>query len=64
MLQPQDMQLALRRRLRLPVPFRSSRCGPPGWRAHVDALDAYGDHALACPRADLLERRANEHGCE
>ena len=51
-LPPQAMQLALRRRLRLPLPRRLSRCGPsPGCGELVD-------HALACPRTGLLARRA------
>ena len=55
-LAPQTMQLALRRRLRLPLPLCPNRCGPrPGCGQRVDA---YGDHALACPRTGLLARRA------
>ena len=55
-LQPHAMQLALRRRLRLPLHLSSRRCGPsPGCGAQVDA---FGDHALACPRTGLLARRA------
>ena len=54
-LSPQAMQLALRRRLRLPLPLRSNRCGPsPGCGGLVDV---FGDHALACPRTGLLARR-------
>ena len=55
-LTPQAMLLALRRRLRLPLPLSPHRCGPnPGCGLEVDAL---GDHALACPRTGLLARRA------
>ena len=55
-LSPQAMQLALRRRLRLPLPLRLNRCGPsPGCGGLVDV---FGDHALACPRTGLLARRA------
>ena len=55
-LAPQAMQLALRRRLRLPLPLSPNRCGPsPGCGQQVDE---YGDHALACPRTELLARRA------
>ena len=55
-LPPQAMQLALRRRLRLPLPLRLSRCGPsPGCGKLVDT---FGDHALACLRTGMLARRA------
>ena len=55
-LSPEAMQVALRRRLRLPLPIASGRCGPsPGGGGPVDLL---GDHALACPRTGLLARRA------
>ena len=42
---------------RAPAPvFLLHRCGPnPGCG---DAMDPYGDHALACPRSGLLARRA------
>ena len=50
------MQIALRRRLRQPLPLHSNTCGPPhGCRG---AVDRFGDHALACPRTGLLARRA------
>ena len=50
------MQLALHRRLRLPLPLRPKRCGPsPGCGGLVDV---FGNHALACPRTGLLARRA------
>ena len=50
------MQIALRRRLRQPLPLHGATCGPnPGCGAVVDSL---GDHALACPRTGLLARRA------
>ena len=53
---PQAIQLALRRRLRLPLPLSPNRCGPsPGCGQQVDE---YGDHGLACPRTGLLARRA------
>ena len=55
-LPPQAMLVALRRRLRLARPLCPSRCGPnPGCGGTVDA---FGDHALACPRTGLLARRA------
>ena len=51
---PQAMQIALRRRL--PLPLSPNHCGPnPGCGGPVDAL---GDHTLACPRTGLLARRA------
>ena len=55
---PVDMQLALRRRLRLPLPLAAPRCGgqgKPGCRALVDQ---FGDHRAACARSGLLARRA------
>ena len=55
---PLDMQLALRRRLRFPLPLAASRCGgqgKPGCRALVDQ---FGDHRGACARSELLARRA------
>ena len=55
-LEPLAMQLALRRRLRLPLHLASRRCGPsPRCGAQVDA---FSDHALACPRTGLLARKA------
>ena len=55
-LPPMAMQIALRRRLRQPLPLHSNTCGPPhGCRG---AVDRFGDHALACPRTGLLARRA------
>ncbi|CAE7232384.1 GOR [Symbiodinium natans] len=57
---PLDMQVALRRRLRLPLPMASSRCGghgEPGCRAVVDQL---GDHRAACARSGLREAVAAE----
>ena len=56
-LAPDIMHLALRRRLRLPLPLTRARCGregAPGCRALVDNV---GDHALACQRTGLLARR-------
>ena len=56
MMLPQAMQIALQRRLRLPLPFSPNHCGPnPDVGEPVDAL---GDHTLACPRTGLLARRA------
>ena len=51
---PDLMHLALRRRMRLPLPLTRARCGgegAPGCRVTVDNL---GDHALACPHTGLL----------
>ena len=49
--------IALRRRLRLPLPVAPGRCGAhgPGCGA---AVDVYSDHYAACPRTGLLARRA------
>ena len=54
---PDRMLIALRRRLRLPLPVARGRCGAhgPGCGA---AVDVYGDHYAACPRTGLLARRA------
>ena len=52
------MHLALRRQMRLPLPFTRAKCGgegAPGCRTLTDNL---GDHALACPRTGLLARRS------
>lgn len=53
------MNIALRRRLRLPLPVTAATCGVDG-RGHGcgGPLDPYGDHALACPRSGALARRA------
>ena len=48
-------QIALRRRLRLPLPISSDSCAPaPGCGGPVDVFDA-----RACPRTGLLARQAN-----
>ena len=52
----QAMQIALRRRLRLPLPRCPNRCGPDPGRGQ--SVDQHGDHAPACPRTGLLARRA------
>ena len=57
-LSPLRMQTALRRRLRLPLPLRTNRCGGDGLPGCGARVDAWGDHAAACPRAGLLQRRA------
>ena len=53
------MNIALRRRLRLPLPVTAATCGVDD-RGHGcgGPLDPYGDHALACPRSGALARRA------
>ena len=53
------MNIALRRRLRLPLPVTAATCVVDG-RGHGcgGPLDPYGDHALACPRSGALARRA------
>ena len=54
---PLLFQVALRRRLRLPLPMRPRFCGNltrPGCGCEVDA---FGDHETACPRTGLLGRR-------
>ena len=58
-LPPPAMNIALRRRLRLPLPVTAATCGVDG-RGHGcgGPLDPYGDHALACPRSGALARRA------
>ena len=54
------MHIALRRRLRLPLPPAAQRCGQGAGRHGCGgALDPLGDHALACPRSGLLARRAH-----
>ena len=51
------MLIALRRRLRLPLPVAPHRCGTHGHGCGA-AVDACGDHHAACPRTGLLARRA------
>ena len=53
-LAPDLMHLALRRRLRLPVPITRAFCGGEGLRGRVDT---YGDHFERCPRTGLLALR-------
>ena len=56
-LRPEVMQIALRRRLRLPLPLGPRICGQHGHGCRR-RLDPWGDHALACTRSGLLARRA------
>ena len=52
------MQIALlRRRLRLRLPLGPATCGQGG-HGCGRRLDAWGDHALACPRTGYLAKRA------
>ena len=51
---PEKMQIVLRRGLRLPLPLALGRCRSASEGRHADA---FGDHALACPRTSLLARR-------
>ena len=51
------MHVALRRRLRLPLPLTGRRCGAQGRHGCGAEVDAYGDHCHACPRTGLLPRR-------
>ena len=61
-LPPDRMLIALRRRLRLPLPVAPHRCGAHGHGCGA-AVDAYGDHHAACPRTGLLARRAKPRAC-
>ena len=57
-LSPEEMQVALRRRLRLPLPLASRHCGGERRYGCGAPLDPFGDHATACHRTGLLARRA------
>ena len=50
------MQIALRRRLRAPLPAGPLQCRGQTCRARLDAL---GDHLAACMRSGLVRRRAS-----
>ena len=56
-LPPEVMQIALRRRLRLRLPLGPATCGQEG-HGCGRRLDAWGDHALACPSTGYLAKRA------
>ena len=56
-LPPNLMHLALRRRMRLPLPLTRARCGGDGAPGCGAVVDNLGDHVLACPRTGLLARR-------
>jgi hypothetical protein len=52
-------QVALRRRLRIPLPMLPSTCNQSSGHGCRSRIDIYGDHLAACPRTGLLARRAN-----
>lgn len=54
-LKPLRMQVALRRRLRLPLPLGPHRCNGRSCRHVIDAL---GDHWTSCMRSGRVRRRA------
>ena len=56
-LPPEVTQIALRRRLRLRLPLGPAICGQEG-HGCGRRLDAWGDHAPACPRTGYLAKRA------
>ena len=56
-LAPDLMHVAMRRRLRLPLPLTALHCGAEGRHGCGAEVDANGDHHLACPRTGLLPRR-------
>jgi len=58
-MEPALFQVALRRRLRLPLPLAHRTCGQITGHGCRNQLDALGDHLAACPRTGLLARRAN-----
>ena len=61
------MQIALRCRLRLQLPLAPGRCGSTAEPGCGRRADAFGDHALACPRtgrAKLVERAWCKVACE
>ena len=51
-------QVALRRRIRLPLPLLHRCCGGDGTPGCQGILDSVGDHLAACPRTGFLARRA------
>ena len=56
---PALFQIALRRRLRMPLPLVSRTCGQGSGHGCGARVDALGDHTTACLRTGLLARRAN-----
>ena len=54
------MAIALRRRLRLPLPLTTARCGQvPHTHGCGRLIDPLGDHLGACPRTGALARRGH-----
>ncbi|CAL1156747.1 unnamed protein product [Cladocopium goreaui] len=59
-LAPHLMAIALRRRLRLPLPLTTARCGQvPNTHGCGRLVDPLGDHLAACPRTGALARRGH-----
>ena len=56
-LAPSLVHLALRCRMRMPLPVTQARCGGEGAPSCRAIVDDRGDHALACPRTGLLAFR-------
>jgi len=56
---PSSFQIALRRRLRIPLPLGPRTCGQAAGHGCSGQLDPLGDHLAACPRTGHLPRRAN-----
>jgi len=54
-MQPELFQVALRRRLRLPLPASARRCPGRRCQRHLDPL---GDHLASCTRVGGVQRRA------
>ena len=57
-MEPSRFQIALRRRLRLPLPALHRLCGGDGQPGCGSQMDTLGDHNAACPSTGLLARRA------
>ena len=58
-MEPSCFQVALRRRLRIPLPLVQGTCGQHSGHGCRTRIDPLGDHLAACPRTGLLARRAN-----
>ena len=57
-LDPARMQIALRRRLRLPLPLRPALCGSDEGPGCGGRVDPFGDHEAACSNSGRLQKRA------